>query len=135
MRYFEHVLDVGTLHLEKVLFEFDKTPMLVVCRDDCGKAYLCLCTDVIIQETWMITQVNNRILIDLIEDKIPILEAYRVSHNPILLGTLVQGEMQYKKYAFNELPDEELPDEREKLENPYLSAYLQVLYKRELARG
>lgn len=131
MKDFECVPAGGTLYLEKVLFEFDKISMITVCKNDKGKRYLCLCTDVIIQETWMITQITNALLIDLIKDKISILEAYRLSKHPVIIGVRECGQLAYTEYTFDELPEDELLDENEKLENPNLESYLQLLEQGE----
>lgn len=131
MKYFKGVSEIGDLQLNQVLFEFDKTPILFVCKDEEKRDYLCLCTDMIIEETWMITQISCRGLIDLIEDKISILEAYQRSENEIILAKRQGKAMTYKKYSFALLPEDELPDEKEKLENPRLTRYLEELYQRE----
>lgn len=131
MKYFEKVFGIGDLELEQVLFEFDKVPILFVCKDREQRDYLCLCTDTIVEATWMITQVNCHLLIDLLEDKIAILDAFKKSDNQIILARRRDGKLIYEIYSFDELPEDELPDSEERLENPNLKEYLKKLYERE----
>lgn len=131
MKCFEKVFGIGDLELVQVLFEFDKVPILFVCKDREQRDYLCLCTDTIVEATWMITQVNSHLLIDLLEDKIAILDAYKESQNQIILARRRAGKFIYESYAFDELPEDELPDSEERLENPNLKEYLEKLHERE----
>ena len=131
MKYFENIIEIGNLYIEKILFEFDKMPIVFICLDDNGNRYLCLCTDSILNFTWMITKINRRILLELLTDKISILCAYEKSNNKVfILNKSVDG-IAVLKYDFDNIPEEELPDETEKLGNPYLEDYIRKLELQE----
>lgn len=125
MIYFRSVLEVGDLYLDKILFEFDKNPMLFVCKDQKEDYYLCLCTDVIIEYTWMITKVSRENLLKLLLDKIPILDIFKSSLEPIIIAAQQKNVILYEEKYFDEIAEEDLPEENEKLENPYISDYIE----------
>lgn len=127
MTYFRSVLEVGDLYLDKILFEFDKNPMIFVCKDQKEDYYLCLCTDVIIEYTWMITKVSRENLLKLLLDEIPILDIYKSSLEPIIIAKQQKNVILYEEKYFDEIAEEDLPEENEKLENPYISDYIEKL--------
>lgn len=45
---------------EKILFQFENMPMIVVCKNDNEERFLFLCTDPIWDMTWMITKNSNK---------------------------------------------------------------------------
>ena len=51
---------------EKILFQFENMPMIVVCKNDNEERFLFLCTDPIWDMTWMITKIPTNMLINLI---------------------------------------------------------------------
>ena len=76
MIYFKNVPQYGDLEIEKVLFLFDNIPMIFVYRDDKKRYFLCQCVDVIDKFSWMITPVQKRLLISMVEDEISVLSAF-----------------------------------------------------------
>lgn len=125
---FEHVLRYGNLELEKVLFMFDQTPIVFVCIDSDKNRYLCQCTDLIVGYSWMITQISSEILIAMIRDEISILSAFSQSGNLIIMADqLKDGSMTYREVDFKQIPEDDLPDKEEKLENPNLDDYVRKL--------
>ena len=131
MTYFD-ICDIGILTLDKILFEFDNLPILVVCLDTVGNHYFCLCTDSIMEFTWLISKITVNSLIDVIQDKISILDVFKNSKDKIYLyndsGNYVEQVFTY----FDEIPEEELSDTNEKLENPNLADYLSSLYSESI---
>lgn len=126
MIYFKNISALGDLQLEKILFEFDKEPMLFVCLDKRKNRFLCLCIDNIFSQSWMITQVSSRLLIQLIEDQISIYQAFEKSNHKVLIAEKQGHDLICKEYSFCDIPQSELPDENEKLENAYLAEYLSM---------
>lgn len=132
MIYFENVLDYGDLELEKILFMFDQTPIVFVCKDLHGNRYLCQCTDMIVGYSWMITQISPKILIEMIRDNISILSAFKESAHPIVMADQVKnGIIDYQKVNFTDIAEEDLPDSEEKLENPNLNDYVKQLQEQD----
>ena len=116
MIYFKSVPKYGDLEIEKVLFLFDNIPMIFICRDDKKRYFLCQCVDVIDKFSWMIIQVQKRLLI----------------RYDIILADEVKNEIGYRKIQFKNIPLDELPDPDEKLENPDLREYIEQLQQEEI---
>ena len=127
MIYFKSVPKYGDLEIEKVLFLFDNIPMIFICRDDKKRYFLCQCVDVIDKFSWMITPVQKRLLISMVEDEISVLSAFKDSGYDIILADEVKNEIGYRKIPFKNIPLDELPDLDEKLENPDLREYIEQL--------
>ena len=115
MIYFKNVPQYGDLEIEKVLFLFDNIPMIFVYRDDKKRYFLCQCVDVIDKFSWMITPVQKRLLISMVEDEISVLSAFKDSGYDIILADEVKNEIGYRKIPFKNIPLDELPDLDEKL--------------------
>lgn len=135
MLYFRDILEIGNLFIEKVLFEFDKMPIVFVCQNSKRDKYLCVCTDCIVGYSWMITRIERDILINLIKDKISILKAFEETQEKIYIVNKENDEYVCSKYDFADIPMDELPDEDEKLENPLLKDYLYQLELEETIAG
>ena len=110
---------------EKILFQFENMPMIVVCKNDNEERFLFLCTDPIWDTTWMITKIPTNMLINLIENKISVLDSFRTSGNPIYI-TKNEG-IYCRKYNFSDIPQDELPKEDFKLGDSSLEKYLEFL--------
>ena len=131
MTYFD-ICDIGILTLDKILFEFDNLPILVVCLDTFGTHYFCLCTDSIMEFTWLISKITVNSLIDVIQDKISILDVFKNSKDKIYLYNDSRNYVEQVFTYFDEIPEEELSDTNEKLENPNLADYLNSLYSESI---
>lgn len=133
MLYFKNISEIGNLYCEKILFEFDKIPMIFVCYNNGKKnRYLCVCTDCIIGNSWMLAKIERTTLIDLIKDKISILKAFEETNDKIYIINKDTAGYSYLKYDFVNIPPDELPDADEKLENPFLKNYLNQLEFEEI---
>ncbi len=121
--YFKNVLDTGDLSLDKVLFEFEKLPIIFVCRDREECYYFCLYTDMIIDNTWMVTKVSRGLLLKLLDDEISILDMFKMSGNEIIIISQHGESMSCEKKKFQDISEDDLPEENEKLENPCLADY------------
>lgn len=128
MEFLKNIPNIGELTTERVLFMFDKTPIVFVCIDKKNNRYLCMCTDSILEYTWLLAPIRINVLLALMNDEISIVQAFEKSNSKILLINQQKDEFQYTEYDFNEIPEDELPDRDEKLENPNLTEYLMKLY-------
>lgn len=79
MPYLGNIPEIGELTEEKILFEFDKIPIIFVCHNQTRKKYLCVCTDCIVGYSWLLTEITRTTLIELIKDKISVLKAFEIS--------------------------------------------------------
>lgn len=132
-RYFQTIPGIGKLFIEEILFEFDKEPIVFVCRNDKKNRYLCLCTDSIESYSWMVAPVSTDILIELLLDKIAILQAFKQSPDKVYILDKSGDEINIRKYRFEDIPEDELPDENEKLESNNINEYLSTLYNEQEA--
>ena len=71
--YFE-LPDVGELAVEHSFYLLDGEPILFVCRDTKGNRYLCSCYQM--DKNWVIGQVEEMALLDLIDDQVTIREVF-----------------------------------------------------------
>lgn len=131
MIYFDDSIDFGRLVVEKILFEFDKIPMIFVGQDTNKKRFLCLCTDCIEGDTWLVTKIERKVLLELIANKIPVLDAYKKANGYIYVINKEKNIYKQEKYLFANIPEDELPDADEKLDNPFLEDFVSVLEKEE----
>lgn len=127
MTFLKNVGEFEQLDIEKILFEFDKIPMVFVCMNSEHKRYLSVCTDCMDGFSWLICEIDNKVLLQVLKDEIPILKAFELAQGKISLVWKKSTECQVVKYLFEEIPKEELPDEEEKLENPFLKDYISTL--------
>ena len=67
--YFENIPYIGDLALEHIFYEYGE-PVLFVCRGTNNKRYLCSCCK--LSERWILSQVSEEELIQLIDDSISI---------------------------------------------------------------
>lgn len=125
--YFKNVLEIGDLSLDKVLFEFEKLPIIFVCRDREEFYYFCLCTDMIIDNTWMLTKVSRGLLLKLLDNEISILDIFKMSGDEVIIINQHGENISCEKKKFQDIPEDELPEENEKLENPCLADYRERL--------
>ena len=67
--YFENTPNIGNLHLEHIFYEYGE-PILFVCCGSNNKRYLCSCCK--LSERWILSQVSEEELIQLIDNSISI---------------------------------------------------------------
>lgn len=132
MLVFNNLSNIGDLYLKRVLFEFEGMPILFVCTRKDTEYFLCLCTDSIIEFKWLITQIKPSLLIELIEDKISVYEAFEKSNSEVAIVKREENGFSTKSYKFSDISEDELPDKEEKLENEYLGDFLEELRTREV---
>ena len=57
-KYFAHVIDIGSLYLKDVLFQFEGEPILFICEDGLWHEYLCYCSEIRFKKKWIIIACN-----------------------------------------------------------------------------
>ena len=67
--YFENTPNIGNLHLEHIFYEYGE-PILFVCCGSNNRRYLCSCCK--LSERWILSQVSEEELIQLIDNSISI---------------------------------------------------------------
>lgn len=75
----------GQLFVEQILATLD-IPIFFVCTNDEKKKYLCLCIDDEIGQ-YVVAEINTSLLIDMLEDKVPMEYAFRHSSDNSIIIT------------------------------------------------
>lgn len=127
MIFLKNVPVIGDMYIEKILFEFDKIPIIFVSIDTQGNRYMCICNDCIDSYNWIFTKTTIKTLIDVIKDEIAIFDTFKKTQDKVFVVNKNNETYSYKSYDLNNIPEDELPDENEKLENPNLKDYLEKL--------
>lgn len=112
--------DVGVLYIDQVFLEFEKIPILFSCVDESDNLYLCLCSEIRKIQRWIISPIDNTLLIDMLKDKITIYEAFINSVESKLVieyNKQNEGQLKIEKVKFSSLTQYDLPDEGEFLED------------------
>ena len=56
--YFENILDIGNIYLEKSLKEFEDENIVFICSDDVGNYYFSICYEFRYRLKWILCKVN-----------------------------------------------------------------------------
>ncbi len=106
--YFRNVPNIGTLHIKDELFIFEKTPMVFTCTDKDDRQYLCVCTDIIQEESWLIAEISEQELQDILTNNKTILSAYK--DKTVIVATKPFGKkIHYVVTPYNNINPDELP--------------------------
>lgn len=99
--YFSGIPGIGDLYDEYVFYEYGE-PVLFVCTDKSGSRYLCSCSR--LSEQWLVGKVTNEQLLNIIDKKLAIDEAFRAC--TVLICIRWDG----KELSFREaIPDDAFP--------------------------
>ena len=78
--FFNDVPNIGDLYINMVLLEFELEPVLFVCKDSYSNFFLCICDDFIdAKRSWITIKIPVEDLLDVINDKITLLSAFKKS--------------------------------------------------------
>lgn len=128
-KYFENVPQIGTLKFEEELFSFENIPIVFVCIDKNNNKYLCVCDDIIEEESWIITKVSKQELLKVLNDECTILSVFK-GKNIIVANKPFGREMEYIITEYNKIDPDELPVSDQYLEmKEYLSDYINEIDK------
>ncbi len=133
--FFNNVPNVGDLFINKVLLEYELEPVIFVCKDSYNNFFLCLCDDFIdVKRSWIAIKITVEDLLDIINDKITLLSAFKKSDNKTIIIDYNPDKKtnDYHMMNFSDIDETELPcedqylNERESLDNyiDYLKSYI-----------
>ena len=123
-KFFENIPQIGTLYFEKELFSFENISIVFVCVDMCNNRYLCVCDDIIDEESWIITQVTNKELLTVLNDEDTVLSVYK-NKNVIVASKPFGRDVRYINIAYDEIDQADLPLSDQYLEmKDYLQDYI-----------
>ena len=106
--YFEKIPIIDSLFMEQVLFSYDSIPIVFVCVDKKKTRYLCVCDDVIEEESWLIVEVNNKKLLDILMDESTVLSAF--ANKKVVIASRKSNEnINYNIEEYNNISKDDLP--------------------------
>lgn len=106
--YFNNVPYIGSLFMEQILFSFENIPIVFVCIDENKRRYLCVCDDVIDEESWLIVKINNTKLLEILNDNATVLSAF-VDQKVIIANRKFSQDINYDIAEYNKISKDELP--------------------------
>ncbi len=132
---FNNVPNIGDLFLNKVLLEYELEPVIFVCKDSYNNFFLCICDDFIdVKRSWIAIKIPVEDLLDIINDKITLLSAFKKSENKTIIIDYYPDKKTYDYHMmnFSDIDENELPcedqylDEKETFDDyvDYLKSYI-----------
>ena len=86
--------------------------------------YLCVCDDIIDEESWIIVKISNNELLDVINDECTVLSVYK-NKSVIVANKPFEKEINYVLTEYNDIDEDELPLNDQYLEmKEYLTDYI-----------
>ncbi len=133
--FFNDVPNIGDLYINMVLLEFELEPVLFVCKDSYSNFFLCICDDFIdAKRSWITIKIPVEDLLDVINDKITLLSAFKKSKNKTIIIDYNPDKKiyDYRMANFSDIDETELPcedqylDEKENFDDyiDYLKSYI-----------
>lgn len=132
---FNNVPNIGDLYINKVLLEYELEPVIFVCKDSYNNFFLCICDDFIdVKRSWIAIKIPVEDLLDVINDKITLLSAFKKSENKTIIIDYYPDKKTYDYHMmnFSDIDENELPcedqylDEKETFDDyvDYLKSYI-----------
>ena len=106
--YFDNVPAIWTLFMEQILFSFENIPMIFVCTDDIKNRYLCVCDDIIDEESWLIVKISNSKLLDILNDVSTVLTAFK-GEKVIIANRDFKHGIEYSIMKYEDINKDDLP--------------------------
>lgn len=113
--YFINTPLYGDLFIEEVLFSYDNIPIIFTCKNKNIRC-ICVCDDIIKNQSWIITKVNSKVLLDVLHDNISVCKAFELSDDMTTIAERIDGKIKYVTKLYKDIDPMELPDPDEKLE-------------------
>ena len=108
--YFENVASIGNLYLDYVMFSFENEPIVFICSDDKYNPYLCLCSEIRIEQKWIITKCSTTILKRLETKEIDLRSALRANDTVMVITVSTNSKEKSKVLKLCELDDLDFPE-------------------------
>lgn len=132
---FENIPSIGSLFMEQILFSFENIPIVFVCTDNNKSRYFCVCDDIIEEESWIIVNISNMKLYDILNDVSTVLSAF-IDRKIILANREFNQDTRYDIIKYNDIPKDELPFDDQYLEmKELLKPYIDKVKKEIISNG
>lgn len=82
--YFENVVHIGNLYLEKVFDKFEDENIIFICKDVNGDRYLCICYEFRLSLKWILCKISPETLIKLIRQRTDIRMVFDLEYNNLI---------------------------------------------------
>ena len=120
--YFYNLPHLGTMYLKSTYLFFEE-PILFLCNDRQGKKFLCLCAEFRDEYRWVVAETDNKVLKNLITNKISTYESFRQSRGQKYIikwsGYDADEEIVYR-VNFEDIPELDLPEKNIFLDIPQM---------------
>lgn len=107
--YFENVINIGNLYLERVFTRLEDENILFLCKSENDEKYLCLCYEFRFLLKWILCKITEQNISELISKAIDIRSAYELSKNKIIHITYKDGIETSEKVDFEAVKDTIIP--------------------------
>lgn len=126
--YFEKIPSYGDLYLEQILFLYDNIPIIFTCVTTDHVRFICVCDDIIENQSWIITKIKPDVLLDVLYDRISICKAFELSNENTIVADKINEMVKFESKRYSEIDKCDLPDPDEKLEmQDELYAYIKTI--------
>ena len=117
----------GQLNIEKVLFEFEREPIVFICNNTEGVRFVCVNTGYGFEPCWIVAKVSIPTITRMLKDEISVLDAISKTKDKVLLLKEVNGEVEIKRLRYEDIDHSELPDANVRVQSSKCADYIQFL--------
>lgn len=130
--YFENVLNVGNLYIEKVFNEFEGENLIFICNDSRSNKYLCICYEMRYKLEWVLCKISTNTLCSLLKAKQDLYSAFEAATSPLIQIIFDGNETVSAFYTYEEFDKNLLPTKGVclKPDNDEISYLLKLLYNK-----
>lgn len=107
--YFENVIGVGNLYLEKVFNRFEDENIIFICTDENFNKYLCLCYEFRSSLKWIISKITPKNIAKLLMQRIDIRSIYELEKYSLIHITYKEEHLLAEQVQMSNLKENVLP--------------------------
>ena len=109
--YFKNLTEFGNLYIDYYIIYYDCS-ILFTCIDDNKNLFLCMCTDILIEQKWILVPTTKHIIINLLQNKISVLESLKQSRNKhyIITFNIINKKESITEIEFSNINPTDLPE-------------------------
>lgn len=107
--YFKNIIDIGDLYCDYCFIRFEGEPILFVCKDERKQLYLCVCSDIRIEQKWVISKIEIETLRSLINQEVDIFTSLTQNKSVIIVTQDIYGLELNRLVSIDELSELDLP--------------------------
>lgn len=108
--YFENITEIGNLYFDYCFIQFEREPILFVCKDARKQVYLCICSDIRIEQKWIISKIKIETLRSLINQEVDIFTSLTQNEKVVVVTQDINGVESNKLVSVDQLSELDLPE-------------------------